>query len=215
MLELAPFPPPEAPMPDVTPSSEKRRSEVPVAAAGVGQRLIFEHSVEGLFLRGLMGRLTPSLKAQLREAGVDLERSLLPAYPWEVWERSVGLTARALHPGEPDDVAWRLVGERMVDGYRETLVGGAMFGMLRLLGPRRMVGRTRQNFRSGNNYTEASVTDVGPRQVDLWMNEVGRLRYFTQGAVLAGMRGAGAPDARVEVTHFDDAGVTYRVSWGG
>jgi uncharacterized protein (TIGR02265 family) len=202
-------------MPDVTPSDEKRGSGVPVAAAGVAQRLIFEQAVEGLFLRGLAGRLTPTLKAQLREAGVDLERPLLPAYPWEVWERCVGLTARALHPGESEEVGWRLVGERMVDGYRETLVGGAMFGMLRLLGPKRMVGRTRQNFRSGNNYTEASITEVGPSAVDLWMNEVGRLRYFTQGAVLAGMRGAGAPDVRVEVARFDDAGVTFRVSWGG
>lgn len=184
------------------------------ARADVSQRLIFAQAVEGLFLRGLAGQLTPALKAQLREVGVDVERPLLPAYPWAVWTRCVGAAAAALHPGEPDVVGWRLIGERMVDGYRETLVGGAMFGMLRLLGPRRMVGRTRQNFRSGNNYTEASITEVGPGAVDLWMNEVGPLRFFTQGAVLAGMRGAGAPDVRVEVSHFDDAGVTFRVTWG-
>jgi uncharacterized protein (TIGR02265 family) len=207
-------------MPEVTPSHEKRGAGAPKGAAAaearadVAQRLIFEHAVEGLFQRGLAGRVTPALKAQLREAGVDLERPLLPAYPWEVWARCVGMAARALHPEEPDTVGWRLVGERMVDGYRETLVGGAMFGMLRLLGPKRMVGRTRQNFRSGNNYTEARITEVGPGAVDLWMNEVGPLRYFTQGAVLAGMRGAGAEDVRVEVSHFDDAGVTFRVTWG-
>ena len=208
-------------MPEVTPNEEKRGAATPRASVGaearadVTQRLIFEHAVEGLFLRGLAGRLTPTLKAQLREAGVDVERKLLPAYPWAVWERSVGVAARALHPAEPNEVSWRLIGERMVDGYRETLVGGAMFGMLRLLGPRRMVGRTRQNFRSGNNYTEARITEVGPMAVELWMNEVGTLRYFTQGAVLAGMRGAGAPDVRVEVAHFDDAGVTFSVTWGG
>jgi uncharacterized protein (TIGR02265 family) len=184
------------------------------ARADVSQRLIFAQAVEGLFLRGLVGRLTPALKAQLREVGVDVERPLLPAYPWAVWARGVGVVAAALHPGEPDEVGWRLIGERMVDGYRETLVGGAMFGMLRVLGPRRMVGRTRQNFRSGNNYTEARITEVGPGAVDLWMNEVGPLRFFTQGAVLAGMRGAGAPDVRVEVSHYDDAGVTFRVTWG-
>lgn len=180
----------------------------------VANRLVFEHSVEALFVRGLTGRVSPTLKAQLREAGVDLDRPLLPAYGWDTWVRGVGVVARGLHPGEPQEVAWRLMGERMVEGYRETALGGAMFGMLRLLGPKRMLGRTRQNFRSGNNYTEARLTEVGPREADLWMNEQGLLRYFTQGAVLAGMRGAGAQDVRVEVREFDDAGVTYRVSWG-
>jgi uncharacterized protein (TIGR02265 family) len=189
-----------------------------VAAAGVSvdvvERLIFEHAVDGLFRRGLAGRVTPSLKEQLREAGLDLERPLLPAYRWDTWVRCVGLTARAVYPTEAPEVGWRLIGERSVDGYRETAVGAAMFGVLRLLGPKRMLGRTRQNFRSANNYTEARITEVGPREADLWMNERGQLRYFTQGAVLAGMRGAGAKDARVEVRQFDDAGVTYRVTWG-
>lgn len=186
------------------------------AAVGsaVANRLIFEHSVEGLFKRGLGGRVTPALKAQLREAGVDLDKPLLPAYPWDTWVRAVGVAAKGLHPGEPPEVAWRLMGERMVEGYRETALGGAMFGMLKLLGPKRMLWRTRQNFRSGNNYTEARLTEVSPREADLWMNEQGSLRYLTQGAVLAGMRGAGAPDVRVEVREYDAEGVTYRVSWG-
>lgn len=181
----------------------------------MGERLVFQNTVEGLFARGLAGRVTPALKEQLRREGLDLDRPLLPAYPVETWSRCVALTARALHPGEPEGVALSKVGERMVEGYRETAVGRAVFGVLTLLGPRRTLGRMQQNLRSANNYTEVRLTEVGSREADLWMNEPGLLRYFMRGVLLAGLRGAGTADAQVELRQFDDAGVTYRVSWGG
>ncbi len=179
----------------------------------MGERLVFQNTVEGLFARGLAGRVTPTLKEQLRQVGLDLDRPLLPAYPVETWSRCVALTARVLHPGEPEPEALGRVGERMVDGYLETTMGRAMFGVLRLLGPQRTLGRMQKNLRSANNYTEVRLTEVSPREADLWMNEPGPLRYFMKGVLLAGLRGAGTPDVRVELRHFDDASVTYRVSW--
>ncbi|HEX8819399.1 MAG TPA: DUF2378 family protein [Archangium sp.] len=181
----------------------------------MSERLVFAHTVEGLFRRGLSGRIPPGLKEQLRQAGLDLERPLLPAYPLETWFQCVALAAETLYPGEPRDLALRRVGERMVDGYLETTMGSAMFGLLRLLGPQRTLGRMQKNLRSANNYTEARLTEVGPRELDLWMNEPGPLRYFMQGVLLAGLRGAGTPDVQVALHHFDDASVTYRVSWEG
>jgi uncharacterized protein (TIGR02265 family) len=102
----------------------------------------------------------------------------------------------------------------MAVGYRETMVGGAVFGMLKLLGPKRMLLRTQKNFRSGNNYTDVRFTEVGPTVMDMWMNEPGPLRHFSAGIIEAGMRFSGAPETRVEVRAFDDASVTYRISWG-
>jgi uncharacterized protein (TIGR02265 family) len=180
------------------------------------QLLIFSHAVEGLFSRGLAGRVTPELRARLREVGVDLDHTLLPAYPRETWARCIQLAAETLLPHEPPEVAWRLLGERMVDGYQETFVGRAMFATLRLLGPRRVLGRTRQNLRSANNYTEVRVADLAPTVVELWLNETHpTLRVFCQGLLLAGMRASGAQDPMVECLLADDTGVTFRATWRG
>jgi uncharacterized protein (TIGR02265 family) len=181
----------------------------------MSERLVFSHTVEGLFTRGLSGRVTPGLKEQLRKEGLDLDRPLLPAYPLETWSRCMALAASTLYPGEPQEVALRKLGERMIEGYLETAMGRAMFGVLKLLGPQRTLGRMQKNFRSANNYTEVRISEVGPSEADLWMNEPGFMRFFMQGVLLAGLRGAGAPDVAVTLRHFDDATVTYRIAWGG
>src|SRR5690242_8988274 len=106
------------------------------------------------------------------------------------------------------------MGERMIDGYQESMIGRAMFSTLRLLGPRRMLQRAQKNFRSGNNYTEVRFTDVSPTSMELWFNEVDEvLRHFTVGLVLAGMRVGGAVEPQVELLHSDAKGCTLRASW--
>lgn len=181
----------------------------------MAERLVFPPIVEGLFVRGLNGRVTYSLKEQLRNEGLDLDRPLLPAYPLEVWTRCVALTAKALHPEEPEAVAWRLLGERMIDGYRDTMVGRALLGVLRLLGPKRGLSRAQHSFRTSNNYTEVRVTERGPNEVEMWLNEPGMLRYFKQGVMLAMARASvGAASPQVEVISFDENTATYRISWG-
>lgn len=180
----------------------------------MADKLIFDHTIEGLFMRGLTGQVTPRLKEKLRQAGLDLSRPLLPAYPVDVWMRCIGLTAQELYSTTPDTEAWRRLGERMVEGYRETVMGSAMFTLLKILGPRRTLERAQKNFRSGNNYTEVRFTDVSPTLVEVWMNETDLMRYFIQGMIQAGMRTSGAPDLRVSILQFDSQGTTYRVSWG-
>ncbi len=176
-------------------------------------KLIFDHTIEGLFLRGLTGQVTPRLKLKLRQAGVDLDRPLLPVYPFEIWVRCIGLAAQELYPDVPEPEAWRRLGERMIEGYRETVMGSAMFTLLQALGPRRTLERAQKNFRSGNNYTEVRFTDVAPTVVDVWMNETDMVRFFAQGMIQAGMRTSGAPELQVNILHCDAQGTTYRVSW--
>ncbi|QDE68873.1 hypothetical protein BHS07_19505 [Myxococcus xanthus] len=190
----------------------------PAGTAGAGmhpmaERLVFPPIVEGLFVRGLSGRVTPLLKEQLRSEGLDLDRPLLPAYSLESWIRCVTLTAKALHPHEPDEVAWRMLGERMIDGYRDTLMGRALLGVMKLLGPRRMLSKAQHGFRTSNNYTEVRITETGPTEAEVWLNEPGMLRYFKQGVMLAMSRAAGGVAASVDVRTFDEHCVTYRVSW--
>jgi uncharacterized protein (TIGR02265 family) len=178
------------------------------------QQLIFSHSLQGLMSRAFPGGVPPELKAKLRTVGVDLDRPLLPAYPREAWARCIELGARHAFPREPRERSWHKMGERMVDGYQETMIGRAMFSTLRLLGPRRMLLRSQKNFRSGNNYTEVRLTDVAPTVVDVWFNETDEvLRHFTTGLVLAGMRAGGAVEPRADIHLADAQGFTLRASW--
>ncbi|OJT25603.1 hypothetical protein BO221_06945 [Archangium sp. Cb G35] len=177
--------------------------------------LVFNHTVQGLFSRSFPDGVPAGLKAQLREAGVDLDKPLLPAYPTPVWSRCIDLGARAAFPDEPRrEVAWRRMGERMIDGYQDSMIGRAMFGMLQVLGPRRTLQRAQKNFRTGNNYSEVRVSDVSPTEMELWFNETDDvLRHFTVGLVLAGMRAGGAEEPQVRLHEVDAKGFTLRASW--
>lgn len=179
----------------------------------MSDKVVFEQTIEGLFLRGLGSRVTPALKGQLKAAGLDLDQKLLPAYPFAVWMKTLELTAAALYPGEPLERAMFQVGEAFLDGYRETFLGRAVLGMMRVLGPRRTLLRATQNFRSGNNYTETRITEVGAAVIDLWMNEVGPYPTFTSGVIHAGLVVAGATP-RVDIRDHDGHACTFRVSWG-
>ncbi|MFL5344087.1 MAG: DUF2378 family protein [Hyalangium sp.] len=177
------------------------------------EKLVFDQALEGLFVRGLEGQITPSLRLHLREAGVDLDRKLLPAYSFETWCGCVSLAARELYSGAPEEQAYHALGERMADGYRSTMMGRALFSVLQLLGPQRVLTRVQQSFRSGNNYTEARLQELTPVHLELWVNEAGPTRYLVQGAILAGLRGCGVDGARVEVHGFTPEDVTFHVLW--
>ncbi|WNG42906.1 DUF2378 family protein [Archangium minus] len=176
--------------------------------------LIFNHSLQGLLSRAFPAGVPAELKAKLLTVGVDLSKPLLPAYPVHTWARCIEFSAPFAFPHERREVAWRMLGERMIDGYQDSMIGGAMFSMLRILGPRRMLQRAQKNFRTGNNYSEVRATDVSPTAMDLWFNETDDvLRHFTAGLVLAGMRAGGAEEPQVELLQTDPKGVTFRASW--
>lgn len=177
------------------------------------EKLVFGQTLEGLFIRGLSGQVTSGMKNQLRGIGVELDRRLLPAYPFSIWCAGVRVAARELYGHLEQEEAYRQLGERMVEGYRETVWGRSLFSLLRLVGPRRVIGRAQQSFRSGNNYTEIRIQELGPQCLELWVNEEGPTRYLMQGAMLAGLRGCGAREPQVELKHFTEQDVTFHVMW--
>jgi uncharacterized protein (TIGR02265 family) len=179
----------------------------------LAEQVVFEQTIEGLFVKALGSRLTPRAKERLRGAGVDLSKPLLPAYSFEIWMSSLKIAAEEVFGTHSQDEAMLKLGELLIDGYKETFLGRAVLGFVRVLGPRRTLGRSTQNFRSGNNYTETRVTDLSPTCTELWMNEVGPYPTFTQGILLAALRASGAQNLEVVVSQFDGHACTYRVSW--
>ena len=180
----------------------------------MAQRLWFQQSVEGLFLRGMGDCMTPEFKAALKTAGIDLD-TLLPGYDAEVMVRCVRLAAKHLGTvGTPSD-ALREVGRRFMNGYRETLVGGAMVAVMGVLSTERVLRRMERNFRSGGNYIETKYTLVRPGVAELWFNEVDGVPEFFQGILLQGAAFNGRPDATVTYTLGDDGhSATFRFEFG-
>lgn len=176
------------------------------------EKVVFEQTIDGLFLRALGSRIKAPTRERLRGVGLDLDKKLMPAYPFPVWMKALRAVAEDLYPGETMDVAMFKVGESFIDGYNETLLGRALLGMLKVLGPRRAIQRATANFRTGNNYTDAKASELGPTAMELWMNEVGDFPTFTGGIVSGALKAAGV-EPKIEVASYDGHACTYRVTW--
>ncbi|MDQ3266416.1 MAG: DUF2378 family protein [Myxococcota bacterium] len=179
------------------------------------EKVVFDHTVEGLFFKALGNRLTPRIKERLREVGIDLDaKRLQAAYPFESWMAALRIATDEVFPGMEHGEAMFKMGELMIAGYQQTVMGKALLGMMRVLGPKRILQRAQQSFRSANNYTETRLTEVDETTMDVWVNHIGTYPTFTSGLLYAGVCAAGAKNAEVKVLDFDGReGATFRVSW--
>jgi uncharacterized protein (TIGR02265 family) len=176
----------------------------------MSERVVFSATFESLF-RVLGPESMTKLVPMLRAEGIDPQH-LNAAYPMTTWVKVVRAMLPLFAPGASEDEALTRLGERVVDSYGEGLVGKALFGVLKVLGPRRALERTTRNFRTTNNYAESTVTHLEGNTFELWMNEVD-LPTFSAAVVRAGLRHAGAIEPTVTVKAKDEKGTTLFVSW--
>ncbi len=115
-------------------------------------RLIFSTAVQGLFHVALAGRLSGSARQSLREAGLDLDGDLRPAYPITTWLRWLDIARQDVWPDLPPDEAWRLLGRAVLEGTMGTMLGRVMAAAARALGPRMSLGQFDRGFRASNNF---------------------------------------------------------------
>src|SRR4051812_20864720 len=139
----------------------------------MAERGVFEQTVGGVFLRGLHGGVSARCRQRLEGAGLGLNRRAVAGPPLGARGAGPKIAAEEVFGEASSEEAQFRLGELMIDGYRETFLGRAVLGMSRMLGPRRTLARSTQNFRSGNNYTESRVVERGPKHFELWFNEVG------------------------------------------
>lgn len=177
------------------------------------EEVIFAGAVEGLFLKGLGSRVTPELREELKSVGLDLSRELLPAYPRKVWNAAIPLAAQHVWPQlDVADGHYRL-GRTIIDGFKETLLGRALAGMARVLGPLRTLGRMRQNLRTGGNYNEITLTPQTVNEVLFWINEPFIHPGYVQGLLHGSLEISGGRNGTVAVVSRDQTGTTYHVKW--
>lgn len=169
------------------------------------EQLVFGPTVEGLFVRGLAGKLGPGVVAQLRALGLDVEKPLRPAYSRRVINDAVGLVASALYPGLPVDEAWYRVGKFVALGVKNMTLGGATLALLRILGPVRTLHRLARTFRTTNNYMHVELTQRGPGDFALELTPSNAQPRYMQAVIEDMLEHAGAKDLAVTVAEHDAA----------
>ncbi|MFE8604199.1 DUF2378 family protein [Archangium violaceum] len=192
---------------------EGSRELVAERPAAVQRRLVFEHTVDGLFRFSLRSRLSSQAWKGLKAVGIDLSKPLLPAYTHDTWKRALELTVVDLYPLLSREEGWRRLGQEVVNGMVHTVMGRAMVGVARLLGPLRSLRRLNNTLRSGDNYVESRLTELSPTSCEVWINEVMGQPAYYQGIVEACLALAGGQRARVRVLAREGAGARLHVEW--
>lgn len=174
----------------------------------MSERLWFEQAFEGLYLHTLKNQISPRLFAELRDAGLELSGKLKPAYPAAVWAQGIRLTGRELFPGLTAEEREYRMGEIFSDGYASTVMGKALYGLLRMLGPRRTLPRIERNFRNVTNYLQVSVTQPLLDCFEVTFNEVDGIPHFYRGLMDHSGRVLGAPRPSSEKIRYGGGPLT-------
>lgn len=174
--------------------------------------LVFATAWESLYERGLKGRLTPELREMLRGHGVDFDRPLLPAYSLDAWAQALCATAEALYPALPLEEGTKELGKATFLGLKETAIGKAMFPLLRLLGPKRVLRRMTRSLRNGSNFIDTKLLREGDQDAAIWFNHVRQVGFY-QGVLETALLTAGAQEAHAELGAREGMSIVYELRW--
>jgi uncharacterized protein (TIGR02265 family) len=179
----------------------------------VTEPLVFELAMEAL-LKGASSPLTPRCIERLQSAQLDPRAPLRPTYPANVWAEAVRILGEECYPDLAPHDAHRRLGAGSVDAFISSRTGALML-VLRIIGPSRLFGRLTRSMRTGCNYLETQVTQVGPTTFDVSLHDVLGVEGFYRGMLESGMTHVGAKDLQIEVTSCDSHTCTLRASWRG
>ena len=179
-----------------------------------GQReVVFDHSIDGLFQRSLRNKMTQHCRERLRQAGLDLSTKLKPMYPRLQFYEFLEIARQEIYPGRSRDEGLFQLGYGLLGGYEETFLGKAVLAVVKLLGPRRTLGRATQSLQSSNNYIASSLQQLGPTSFALTLNQVSGAPTYFAGVIQRGIELAGGAQVKVEPQPVDGPGCVYIVQW--
>jgi uncharacterized protein (TIGR02265 family) len=174
--------------------------------------IVFAHTVDGLFYRALKGKVSRQLKAELATLGLDLDKKAIDVER-ERWAPMLAATVKALYPSLPTDEGYFRLGRAAMDGYESTVMGKALFAMMRLLGPTRTTRRVAENLRNANTYALAKHNELAPNKHEVWVNECNGNPGYLRGVLFGALERTGAQNIKVETLKFDGHAGTFAVSW--
>lgn len=178
------------------------------------EKLVFESSVEAMFVRSLHDRSSPELRTALRGIGIDVEKKLPPAISREVWYQGIELVAKHGWKELPRADALRAMGRRLIENLEGTLLGKTFSPVMRLLGPQRLLLRVPFNMRSANNFATATVEVKGPRELIIETTDVGDAPELFAGTLEELLHWAGEKVVNVEFAVTTPPAARYVIRWG-
>ncbi len=177
------------------------------------EQIEFARTIEGLFMKGLNADTDQVLKAKLKVAGLDFDRTLLPGYPAPLIHKWIQIAAEHLYPDLPLDEALRFVGQRSIPGLEDNLIGRALISGLKLLGPRRSLDRVQRIFRNNGNYQEITSTPISDTSTRLTISYGFGLPGFYQGVFEQCLLLIGAKKVEVKIVPSPPPIVVLEASW--
>lgn len=162
-------------------------------------------------LRGLDRRATPTLRAQIKQEGLDFD-SLPDVMPIEDWVRHRRRIGALAFPEAEQPEAMRLLGLHFIRGWRNTAIGAATSAVLSLLGPVRTLTRLERAFRTTDCSIRTAVEFVGVHEALLTLDDVRGDPTYWIGVIEGGLellRRTGT----VAIHAHAPPGVILRITW--
>jgi uncharacterized protein (TIGR02265 family) len=176
------------------------------------ERLWFQNSIEGLFVRAIGAQLGAAEKAALAKAGLRVDQ-MLPAYSEPVVLACLRIVGPVVLPNGTWEEQQHELGVRAVRGYFDTMLGKALAQLLRLVGPERGIARLDRSLRSITNYLNARVIARGNRSADVQVEPVGPLLHFIIGIFQGSSMLQSEGKAKAELLSHDGETCVVRLSW--
>lgn len=176
------------------------------------ERVVYQSLLEALYVRGLAGRISPSLRLALSREGLQLD-ALPASMPVSVYRRCLEVTAQELYPDLPLNDGFREVARCLAKGIWVTPLGRAMTGCLRLLGPRRSVEWLSRLFRAFDSYSEVGAFREAPGCYRIRVNAPDVPDGYAEAILEDMLREAGAVHPVARAVERDAETSSFRVTW--
>jgi uncharacterized protein (TIGR02265 family) len=177
------------------------------------EKVVFKQALEALYLRALSGKLDPATVEKLKALGLNLHQPLMTAYAYATFQDCLRVTLTALYGPRPSVAQQREFGRVWTDGFFETFLGVALLGVLKLIGPRRAVLRSAQNYRNINNYANAKAVELAPNHFEVWLVDGADWPEVTVGSLARSIELTGAREVRVAHVRVEGEHNVYDAQW--
>jgi len=175
----------------------------------MSEPVVFVAGMEGL-IKALEPRVDAAFWKKLRERGFDREKPLLAATPAKTWLLVLEAGVEAV--GGDRTAALRALGVAAIEGFQQTLVGRALFPLLKLIGLKRGLERISRSFQSGNDFLDMKLVSFEPGEARLEAREVLGVGEHFAGMLIAGCTAVGAREVSCE-TRPAGNGAHFVVKW--
>lgn len=176
------------------------------------EKVVFREGITST-IDTVRGRLTPRALERLKaEAGFD-ENERKPSYPLAALDATIKVLAEEFFRAPTLEQSTFELGRAAMKRYGESTLGGAMFSLVRMLGPMRFLKRMPATFRQMNNYAEATLEVTGPTRYELDHNEVGAYPHYMRGIFQGAGELMGLKGHVSELLSYDGHRARYRVHW--